>query len=210
VVLFSHNTTDLGEAMRVLALVVALLSVPAFGADYTPWSGKGEQIRASEWVEQAQGQACCKNARRASPAGPAASAPARSASSRLGARAERNEMKRAACIAIALLLSLQRTAAAEAVFQTGNDLLSYCRVPREKESVSLAFCTGYVIGAADQISAFQSIKGATREICMPEGATISQLRDVVVRYLENNPDARHYAAGSSVLVALHAAFPCPR
>jgi hypothetical protein len=36
--------------MRVLALVVALLSVPAFGADYTPWTTKGEQIRTSEAV----------------------------------------------------------------------------------------------------------------------------------------------------------------
>jgi len=40
-------------AMRALALVVALLNVPAFAADYTPWVDRGEKSRVFEWVEQA-------------------------------------------------------------------------------------------------------------------------------------------------------------
>jgi hypothetical protein len=39
--------------MKMLALVVALLSVPAFAADYMPWAERGERPRASEWIEQA-------------------------------------------------------------------------------------------------------------------------------------------------------------
>ena len=43
------------------AVVVALLSVPVFAADNSPWPAKGEQPIASEWVEQAQqGTKCCK------------------------------------------------------------------------------------------------------------------------------------------------------
>jgi hypothetical protein len=55
--------------MRLLALVVTLLSVPAFAADYSPWPTKGAQLRASEWVEQAQGQACCKRCTKGKPCG---------------------------------------------------------------------------------------------------------------------------------------------
>jgi hypothetical protein len=56
----------LGEAMRVLALVVALLSVPAFAADYTPWPGQERGLVASTLVEQAQ-QSCCKRCTKGQP-----------------------------------------------------------------------------------------------------------------------------------------------
>jgi hypothetical protein len=66
----SHNTTELGEAMRSLALVVALLSFPAFAADYTPWPGKGAAPVASQWIELAQqGQSCCKRCTKGQPCG---------------------------------------------------------------------------------------------------------------------------------------------
>jgi hypothetical protein len=55
--------------MRVLALVVALLSVPAFAADHTPWPGRErERIVVSKWVELAQ-QTCCKRCTKGQPCG---------------------------------------------------------------------------------------------------------------------------------------------
>jgi hypothetical protein len=66
----SHNTTALGDAMRTLALVVALLSVPAFAADYTPWPGRGSEPIASERIELAQqSQVCCKKCTKGQPCG---------------------------------------------------------------------------------------------------------------------------------------------
>ena len=53
VVTFSCNTTRLGKAMRILALVVALLSVPAFAANYTPWPDQEREPVALKWVELA-------------------------------------------------------------------------------------------------------------------------------------------------------------
>jgi hypothetical protein len=51
-------------------LVVALFSVPAFAADYSPWPGQGDRAIASEWVEQAQqGQSCCKRCTKGKPCG---------------------------------------------------------------------------------------------------------------------------------------------
>ena len=56
--------------MRILVLVVALLSVPAFAADYTPWPGQERQPITSSWVELAQqGQACCKKCTKGQPCG---------------------------------------------------------------------------------------------------------------------------------------------
>jgi hypothetical protein len=44
----------------MLALVVALLSVPALAADYSPWTDRGAAPVASELTELAQGDRCCK------------------------------------------------------------------------------------------------------------------------------------------------------
>jgi hypothetical protein len=56
--------------MRGLALVVALFSVPAFAADYTPWPGHERQLIATDWVELAQqGQTCCKKCTKGQPCG---------------------------------------------------------------------------------------------------------------------------------------------
>lgn len=56
--------------MRALALVVGLLSIPAFAADYTPWPGRSDEPAASEWVELVQqAQACCKHCSKGKPCG---------------------------------------------------------------------------------------------------------------------------------------------
>jgi hypothetical protein len=67
----TRESTVLGEAMRVLALVVALLSVPAFATDYTPWPGQErEPAASSKWVELAQQpQKCCKHCSKGQPCG---------------------------------------------------------------------------------------------------------------------------------------------
>jgi hypothetical protein len=53
--------------MRALALVVALLSVPAIAAEYTPWADRERVPAASEWAEQAQ--VCCKHCTKGKPCG---------------------------------------------------------------------------------------------------------------------------------------------
>ena len=54
----------------MVALVVALLSVPAFAADHSPWLGAPDRPPMSEWVELAQqGQTCCKQCSKGQPCG---------------------------------------------------------------------------------------------------------------------------------------------
>jgi hypothetical protein len=56
--------------MRGLALVVALLSVPAFAANYTPWPGQEREPIAASLVELAQRQGtCCKHCTKGKPCG---------------------------------------------------------------------------------------------------------------------------------------------
>lgn len=60
----------LGEAMRTLALVVGLISFPAFAGNYTLWADRPqEQLRWPGWLETRQGQACCKHCTKGKPCG---------------------------------------------------------------------------------------------------------------------------------------------
>jgi hypothetical protein len=56
--------------VKTLALVVALLSVPAYAADYSPWLSQERKVSASEWTELAQqGQTCCRKCTKGQPCG---------------------------------------------------------------------------------------------------------------------------------------------
>ena len=56
--------------MRGLALVVALLSVPAFAADYSPWPGREREPVESSVLQLAQDKdTCCKHCKKGKPCG---------------------------------------------------------------------------------------------------------------------------------------------
>ena len=74
------------------------------------------------------------------------------------------------------------------MYRTGNDLLNDCC--QETGTFLIGVCTGYITATSDLISTYQTIKGAAREVCVPQAVTIGQLRDIVVRYLVNNPDKK--------------------
>lgn len=45
-------------------------------------------------------------------------------------------------------------------------------------------------------------------ICTTTMVTKGQVNDVVLAYLKNNPEKRHFAASFLVLIAMRSAFPC--
>jgi hypothetical protein len=47
-------------------------------------------------------------------------------------------------------------------------------------------------------------------VCVPEGSTLLQARDVACKYFGDNPAKRHYNTASSVGVAITQAWPCKR
>jgi hypothetical protein len=70
-------------------------------------------------------------------------------------------------------------------------------------------CAGFVAGIADAaLGTSHGILG--RRACLPEQVTGAQARDVVKQFLEQHPEARHYAAARLVLDALAEALPRKR
>jgi hypothetical protein len=59
---------------------------------------------------------------------------------------------------------------------------------------------------ADSIGVMQSISTAA-VVCIP-AVLAGQARDVVVKYLQENPAHRHEAGATLVMEALHDAWPC--
>ena len=109
-------------------------------------------------------------------------------------------------LAIATALAAGASARAQGAFLTGNDLFTACTGTR---TAADADCTGYVTGVADALLAVQGFGEGAPSVCLSANVTRGQMRDVVPRYLERNPQDRHYGAASTTFVALRQAFPCP-
>lgn len=116
--------------------------------------------------------------------------------------------RKLACIAAAAPLGLIPVAA-DAGFYTGNDLYEVCTVEKgEKEYLERSYeCIAYITGAVD---AFNTTREASKlKSCIPGGVTISQLKDVTVAYLRDNPETRNMSASGLVLAATRKAWSCP-
>jgi hypothetical protein len=98
-------------------------------------------------------------------------------------------------------LFAQGSAIAEYV--DGNNLLEQCR---SKAQLGQAFCRGYILAIAD--SKLES--NATRNICVPRSVTVDQLRDIVVKYLEQNARYGHLPANFLVHNSLWEVFSCSK
>lgn len=109
-------------------------------------------------------------------------------------------------VALALLLYGPKSAVAYNAFFSGNNLLELCNDPSMEGA-----CLEYVAGVADVLSILvedgSSLNGFRP--CVPvAGVKVSQLSDIVVRYLRTHPEERHLTAASLVAKALSLAFPC--
>lgn len=117
-------------------------------------------------------------------------------------------------------LSVAQPAKAQPI--SGNDLYKVCTAD---DPVLAGFCVGYLIGQIEgqflggllfsqsaevdlDTESFNSLANMVFQHCIPPAAPNSQLRDVVVRYLEDNPATRHETARFLVLAAYREAFPC--
>ncbi len=91
-------------------------------------------------------------------------------------------------------------------FIDGVDLLNRCLDPEEGPYVTRGYCMGYISGIADAMGAGSHIVGYAA--CFPEGVTVGDLRDVVVRWLSDNPQELPNNAEELVAEAFSASFPC--
>jgi hypothetical protein len=85
----------------------------------------------------------------------------------------------------------------------GNDLLRFCS---SREPYQLNFCTGYIEGIRDGLM-FAALRLKSEPFfVVPNEAKSDQLKDIVVKYLKDNPETRHKPAGLLIFLALERAF----
>jgi len=95
-------------------------------------------------------------------------------------------------------LSQQSEPKTSAAFLRGNQLYDRCT---SQEIVKRLQCREYIAGMADAFN-------WDKFVCGPDQASENQVRDVVVNYLRDHPEVRHYSAASIAREALGEAFPC--
>ena len=112
------------------------------------------------------------------------------------------EMRRDRLVAIgACGVLLSCTTARAASFLTGNELYRLCQ-SAERDGL----CTGYIMGVVDYLNADrESLKKVG---CVRAGVASDRVRDVVVKYLSDNPQARDLPAWGAVVHAVTQAWSC--
>lgn len=100
--------------------------------------------------------------------------------------------------------------AADAGFYTGKELYEVCTTERDSKTYveNTYECVAYITGAVD---AFNTTREANKlKKCIPANVTISQLKDVTVDFLRENPADRNTSASTLVFAATRKAWPCAR
>lgn len=88
---------------------------------------------------------------------------------------------------------------AHAEFYTGNDL--YERLT-SSEFIPKSFGSGFVAGVTDALNGVLT--------CPPYHVTIEQAKDIVLLYLQSNPQSRHLTAAELIAHALSKTWPCKK
>lgn len=88
------------------------------------------------------------------------------------------------------------------LFLSGNDLYQRCTTPMNASDglANFGFCRGYIYGYFDSILTRLAEDGGSA--CLKSGVTNTQVVDVVVQYLRDNPATRHEPADFAVLKAV--------
>jgi hypothetical protein len=107
-----------------------------------------------------------------------------------------------AAVATLALGFLPRPGHAEG-FVTGAQLMQACasgKMPDDRQ------CTGYLAGAADQVSANPSLKGT---LCpLPQGTKLKDVKEAVVRFGKAHPDKVGQPAVDLMNDAIKDRYPC--
>lgn len=111
---------------------------------------------------------------------------------------------RAFLIAALPLLATLAPGSARAGFWDGNELFSVCEKLSEP-------CFVYLMGVADTVN-HKGLPMAQAYVttCLPEGTTGRQLRDVVMKLLETQPESFTQSAAFIAAVSMAQAWPCPK
>jgi hypothetical protein len=87
----------------------------------------------------------------------------------------------------------------------GNKLLEACRAAETPTGSFMGgVCGGYVSALVDVMSG----PPVALRVCLPDGVTRGQAREIVMKALRDHPEQLHHSASDLVMGALSKAFPC--
>lgn len=107
-------------------------------------------------------------------------------------------------IGILTVLFVSSVLPGQAFARTGNELLADCET---ESSFTDGYCLGYISGVTHSIIGDDDL---SKLVCFPEGLTTNQTKDIVKKYLVDNPSKRHYLAIDLILASLFQAYPCQK
>jgi hypothetical protein len=111
-------------------------------------------------------------------------------------------MKRARLLLSLVLISIQAPTSAQGVDPaSGNYWIELC-----KQSDRTA-CLSFILGLREANS-YDSYVRKIPQYCLPVGATIEQMRKVVLKFSEDNPNLLHIPFGMLSITAFQQKFPC--
>ena len=88
-------------------------------------------------------------------------------------------------------------------FYNGTQLYNLCRAAN---AIDEAVCEGYILGVQDAI--YSGHLSDHFNICLPEGVEPDQIRLMLIRFIENNPDIMNFAAEGLVAKTLETSYSC--
>ena len=107
-------------------------------------------------------------------------------------------------IAVMMFAAVGHAGKAEAGFYSGSQLLERC----ESDSGARLTCVGFLAGIDDITDDYDAWGLMDPNFCIPAGVSLSQLRKVAIRGLNEQPEKLHLAASSLVHNIFVRAFPC--
>ena len=108
---------------------------------------------------------------------------------------------------IAMNISIPNAVHARGI-EDGNSLLENCSAAEDR--LEYIDCLSYIHGGIDMLVDMQMAKLIDKRVCLPAGVTNGQLKDVVVKYVIEHPEIRHFPAGDLVFLALANNFACSK
>jgi hypothetical protein len=97
------------------------------------------------------------------------------------------------CLALLIVLPVN------ANYLSGNELKARCV---SDNYVNSGMCMGYITGVVDSYNNFV--------FCIPTGVTIGQMKDILKKYMDENPAKLHESAVDIVASAMKKDFSCKR
>lgn len=102
-----------------------------------------------------------------------------------------------------IVLCLSHSGTRAEGFWDGNKLFAECRKTTK-------LCDAYLAGLADMAAKDIGVVLPSAAVCSPEGTSLRQLREVVLKQLQDYPQGRGEPAVYIALTAIKEAWPCPK